>query len=172
MIVIALIFIIIGINIVYVSISTLRTILVIKGRRLVAAGISAFEVGIYLVGLSIVLQNLDSPINIAAYCLGYGAGVYIGSRIEQALALGYIIVQIIVDSIGKDLPNILRKKGYGVTSWYAKGKDGMRSVILVLAKRSNEKKLLELLSEICPSAFIVAYEPQDFVGGFWSKIIR
>jgi len=138
----------------------------------VASFIAVFEVGVYLIGLSIVLQNLDSPINIAAYCFGYGVGVYIGSRIEQALALGYINVQIIVDSIGNDLPNILRKKGYGVTSWYAKGKDGMRIVLLVLAKRSNEKKLFELLSEICPSAFIVAYEPQNFVGGFWTKIIR
>jgi len=138
----------------------------------VASGISVFEVGIYLVGLSIVLQNLDSPINIAAYCLGYGAGVYIGSRIEQALALGYINVQIIVDSTDNDLPKVLRKKGYGVTSWYAEGKDGLRIVLLVLAKRNNEKKLMELLSGICPSAFIVAYEPQNFVGGFWSKSIK
>ncbi|MFA9380275.1 MAG: DUF2179 domain-containing protein [Acetanaerobacterium sp.] len=167
-----LILLIIGINIVYVSINTLRTIFVIKGQCLLASIISVFEVGIYLVGLTIVLQNLDRPINIIAYCIGYGAGVYIGSRIEQYLALGYVDVQIIVDSVDHDLPVFLREKGYGVTSWNAEGKDGLRLVLHVLAKRRNEKKLLKIITEIAPTAFVISYEPKNFKGGFWTKNIR
>ncbi|QNK40298.1 DUF2179 domain-containing protein [Caproicibacter fermentans] len=171
-IIITLILLIIGINIVYVSINTLRTILVIKGQRLFASVISVFEVGVYLFGLTIVLKNLDKPVNIIAYCIGYGAGVYIGSLIEQYLALGYVEFQIIVDSVEQDLPRLLREKGYGVTSWNGEGKDGLRLVLRVLAKRSNEKKLMKYLNEIAPSAFVISYEPKNFIGGFWTKNIR
>lgn len=167
-----LILLIICINIVYVSFNTLRTIFVIKGKRLLASTLAIFEVGIYLIGLSIVLKNLDSPLKIVAYCLGYGAGVYIGSRIEQSLALGYLNVQVIVDSEGCNLPGILREKGYGVTAWTAEGRDGTRLVLQVLAKRSNEKNLLKLLHELSPNAFVISYEPKNFVGGFWTKNVH
>jgi uncharacterized protein YebE (UPF0316 family) len=130
------------------------------------------EVGIYLTGLSIVLQNLNSPFNIAAYCVGYGAGILIGSRIEQALALGYLDIQIITDSVEQDLAGQLRAKGYGVTAWYGEGRDGLRLVLHVLAKRSDERKLMKALREICPNAFVISYEPKRFVGGFLARHVR
>lgn len=168
----SLILLIICINVIYVSINTLRTILVIKGQRLLASVMSVFEVGVYLYGLTIVLNNLNSPIKIIAYCIGYGLGVYIGSLIEQYLALGYVQVQIIVDSVANDLPNFLRKKGFGVTSWTAEGRSGLRLVLQVLAKRSNEKELIKLVNEVAPNAFVISYEPKHFIGGFWIKNIR
>lgn len=167
-----LIFLIICINVIYVSINTLRTILVIKGQRLLASIMSVFEVGVYLYGLTIVLNNLNSPIKIIAYCVGYGLGVYSGSLIEQYLALGYVQVQIIVDSVVNELPDFLRKKGFGVTSWTAEGRNGLRLVLQVLAKRSNEKELIKLVNEIAPNAFVISYEPKHFIGGFWTKNIR
>ncbi len=163
---------IIGINIVYVSLNTLRTIMVIKGQRLLASMISIVEVGIYLLGLTIVLNNLTSPLNIMAYCAGFGMGVYIGSCLEQHLALGYVNVQVIVDSADCRLPDLLREEGYGVTTWLGQGRDGTRLVLQVLAKRSAEKALLAFLQKAKPNAFIVSYEPKNFVGGFWTKHIR
>ena len=136
------------------------------------AAISVIEVGIYLTGLTIVLQNLNSPLNIVAYCFGYGVGILIGSRIEQALALGYLDIQIITDSVDQGLPGQLRDKGYGVTVWYGEGRDGLRLVMQVLAKRSDEKKLMKLLREICPNAFVISYEPKRFVGGFLARHVR
>jgi len=167
-----LVLIIVCINVVYVSINTLRTILVIKGKRLLASIMSIFEVGVYLYGLTIVLDNLNSPVNIIAYCIGYGVGVYIGSLIEQYLALGYVHVQIIVDSVVNELPSFLREKGFGVTSWTAEGRNGLRLVLQVLAKRSNEKELIKYVNEITPNAFIISYEPKHFIGGFWTKHLR
>src|SRR4051794_9991160 len=86
---------ILGINIAYVSIFTMRLILVIKGRRGAASMFAMIEVFIYLAGLQLVLKNLSSPIHMAAYCIGFGLGVYLGSRIEERLALGCSVVQVI-----------------------------------------------------------------------------
>ncbi|MCB8816035.1 DUF2179 domain-containing protein [Desulfosporosinus sp. SRJS8] len=160
---------IIGINVVYVSLYTLRMIFVIKGQRILASILSVVEIFVYMTGLGIVLQNLDNYWNLAAYCVGYGLGVYIGSRIEEYIALGYVTVQVTVDCVEIELPSILRESGYGVTSWLADGKDGKRLMMQVLAKRSNERKLLDILNKNCPKAFVVSYEPKNFKGGFWIK---
>ena len=88
-----------------------RLILMIKGRRGIASLLAMLEVFVYLLGLNLVLQNLDNPFNMAAYCLGFGLGVYAGSRIEEYLALGYIVVQVIVNSVETNLAMNLREKG-------------------------------------------------------------
>jgi uncharacterized protein YebE (UPF0316 family) len=165
----SIIFVIIAINIIYVSLFTLRVILVIKGYRAVAALLSMGEVFVYLMGLTIVLDNLDQPANIAAYCIGWGIGVYLGGKIESYLALGYIVIEVIVNSVEYNLPEKVREQGYGVTSWLADGKDGQRLMMKVLAKRNREQKLRKLVLSFSPGAFIISYEPTHFNGGFLLK---
>lgn len=162
----SILLLIVVINIAYMTLFTLRMILVIKGYRKIAAFLSMIEVFIYLMGLTIVLDNLDNPFNLAAYCLGWGAGVYLGGIIENRLALGYIVFDIIVDALEIDLPMHLRSKGYGVTSWTAEGKDGERLCLKVLAKRKNEVKLRKFVTQLSPKAFIISYEPSRYNGGF------
>jgi uncharacterized protein YebE (UPF0316 family) len=160
---------IIVINVVYVSLFTVRLMFVMKGQKVLASLLSVVEVFVYLIGLNIVLENIDKTYNLVAYCLGWGSGVYLGSKIEEWLALGYITVQIIINKEEMKVPTILREKGFGVTSWVADGRDGNRIVMQVLAKRSNEKKLMDTIHKIAPSAFVISYEPRYFKGGFWTK---
>ena len=51
------------INIAYVSFLTMRTISTLKGYRYVAASLSVCETFIYIMGLGLVLDNLDKPQN-------------------------------------------------------------------------------------------------------------
>ncbi|WNC16086.1 DUF2179 domain-containing protein [Brevibacillus brevis] len=164
--------IIIGINIAYVSFFTLRLLMVIKGYRFAASLVAMVEVFVYLKGLGLVLDNLDNPVNLAAYCIGWGMGVFVGSKIEEYLALGYITLQVVVDSIDMEVPTKLRQLGFGVTSWVAEGRDGPRLMMQVLTKRSNEKKLWKHINEIAPKAFVISFEPQQLKGGFWVRRLR
>ncbi|MGI5902086.1 MAG: DUF2179 domain-containing protein [Desulfitobacteriia bacterium] len=164
-----LVLIIAAINIVYVSLTTVRFILVIKGLRVYASILSMEEVFVYIMGLSIILSNLNNAWNIAAYCLGYGLGVYLGSKLEEKLALGYITAQVIVDTVNHDFPDMLREKGFGVTTWLGEGRDGQRLVMLVLAKRNRQKELIKTIEAINPHAFTFFNEPKAFRGGFWAR---
>lgn len=47
------------INVAYVTCLTVRTILTLKGYRYVAAAVSFIEVLIYIIGLGLVMANLD-----------------------------------------------------------------------------------------------------------------
>jgi uncharacterized protein YebE (UPF0316 family) len=164
--------IILIINIVYVSFFTIRMILTLKGQRYLAAFISTIEVVIYVVGLGLVLDNLNQIQNLIAYAVGYGIGVIVGMKIEEKLALGYITVNVITKEYDRDLPKELRSKGYGVTTWAANGLEGDRMALQILTPRKYELKLYQTIKELDPKAFIIAYEPKTIYGGFWVKSVK
>ena len=147
-------------------------ILTLKGYRYFAAGVSMVEVVIYIVGLGLVLDNLNEIQNIIAYALGYGIGVIIGTKIEEKMALGYITVNVITANIDHEMPRLLRDKGYGVTNWAAHGLDGNRSAMQILTPRKDELRLYDTIKQIDPKAFIITYEPKTIHGGFWVKSVR
>ncbi|MDG5473581.1 DUF2179 domain-containing protein [Jeotgalibacillus sp. ET6] len=160
------------INIFYVTFFTMRMILTLKGYRYLAAGVSMVEVVIYVVGLGLVLDNLNEIQNLIAYAVGYGMGVIIGMKIEEKLALGYITVNVITMDNGLDLPRKLREWGYGVTDWEANGLEGGRWAMQILTPRKYELKLYQRIKEVDPKAFIISYEPKAIHGGFWVKSVR
>ncbi|MCH6269598.1 MULTISPECIES: DUF2179 domain-containing protein [Neobacillus] len=164
--------IILIINIVYVSFFTIRMILTLKGQRYLAAFLSMIEVVIYVMGLGLVLNNLNEIQNLIAYAVGYGIGVIVGMKIEEKLALGYITVNVITAEYDKNLPKLLRENGYGVTDWEAHGLEGNRMALQILTPRKFELKLYDTIKNIDPKAFIIAYEPKTIHGGFWVKSVK
>ncbi|GEM01903.1 Uncharacterized protein YebE, UPF0316 family [Halolactibacillus halophilus] len=169
---IGIILIILSVNIVYVSLSTIRVILTLKGQKYIAAAIGTLEIMLYTVGLGLVLDNLDRIENLIAYGIGYGIGVIIGSKIEERLALGYTTVNVISSDPELNFTERLRENGYGVTSWYAYGMEGDRLSMQILTPRKYESHLYHTIKEIDPKAFIISYEPKQINGGFWVKKVK
>lgn len=160
------------INIFYVTCLTMRTILTLKGYRYAAAGVSVIEVLIYVVGLGLVINSLDQIQNVIAYALGFGVGIIVGMKLEEMIALGYIVVNVTTADYEQDMPKKLRDLGYGVTHYAAHGRDGHRMVMQILTPRKYERKLMDTVKQMDPKAFIIAYEPKNIHGGFWVKGVR
>lgn len=160
------------INVSYVTLMTIRQMLTIKGYRLAAPLISMLEITIYIVGLGLVLDRLDNFWNILVYALGYGFGVLAGIKIEEYLALGYIMVTAIIPSTDNNIPNELRDLGYGVTTSFAFGREGDRMVLEILTPRKTERKLYKQIEELAPKAFVISHEPKYISGGFWTKRVK
>lgn len=166
---VTVILLIIALQVTYVSMLSVRFILMVKGVSYAASLMSAVEIGIYVVGFKLVLDNLDEPVNLIAYCLSYGAGVLIGVRLEERLAIGYIAVQVTTDEAHASLSAVLRGKGYGVTSWPGEGREGRRWVHNIVVSRKMQRQLNDDILAEDPNAFIVSYEPKGFRGGFLSR---
>lgn len=160
------------INIVYVSFFTIRTILTLKGHKLMASSISSIEVFIYLMGLNLVLDDLNQIENVFAYCLGFGLGILVGMKIEEWMALGYVTVQVITKKTDQSVADWLRAQGFGVTSWLSQGKDGDCLTMQILTRRKAQKKLYHHILAYDPKAFIISYEPKHFHGGFWVRNLK
>lgn len=79
-------------KIIEVSIGTLRSILIVKGYRKTAVLLSLVEISIWVFVASRVITGLtESPYKGIAYALGFAAGVWCGSILEEKLAFGKIL---------------------------------------------------------------------------------
>jgi uncharacterized protein YebE (UPF0316 family) len=136
-----------------VSIGTVRIVFVSKGLKLLAPFLGFFEIFIWLLAMTKIFENLDNWFYFIAYSAGYATGNYIGLRIEEKLALGYINLQIITQKSGIDLALKLSEEGYGITWHDANGSRGKVTVVYCVIKRSNFKHVTDIIKKYNPKAF-------------------
>lgn len=159
-------------QLVYVPTFTLRTIFLVKGLRNKAALLGLAESLIYIFGLSIVFSGDQSMVVMLVYAIGFGLGIIIGSKIEEKLAIGYTTLHVILSERNTELVKHLRTEGYGVTVYEGEGIEASRYKLEVLTKRNQEESLYYMIQEKEPNAFIIAYEPKTFKGGFLLKAMK
>lgn len=154
-----------------VSLATIRTLMVVQGRRLQAALIGFFEVSIYVTALSKVVSSLDNPLNLLSYALGFACGNYLGITIENKIALGNLAVQIILKISDKDqLIQELRDKGFGVTVIEGQGLEGTKEILNVAINRKDLETLKKKVYEHDKNAFITVNNINPISGGFFTSI--
>jgi uncharacterized protein YebE (UPF0316 family) len=153
-----------------VSLGTLRIIYLTRGRSKLAASIGFVEVMVYIVALSMVLGNLDRPLNIVIYGLGFAAGNYVGSLIEEKVAVGFVNVQVITMHNCVDLEDKLREIGFGVTSMECHGKEGMHRILHILMTRRTLPAFLAKMRELDRQAFISIFDTRRIMGGYFTRM--
>lgn len=154
-------------RIVDVSMGTLRTILLVKGHRKIATFIGFFEVMIYLIVLGKVVGNIDKPVLILAYCLGYASGNFVGSKLEERLSIGRLLVQIIIKDLKSQIVDRLRAVGFGVTIFEGQGMDGGSYMLNVISERKKLKQLQQIVNEQDIGAFITTMDVRSSLGGYF-----
>jgi len=157
-------------RVVDMSLSTLRTLMIMRSKRLEAAAIGFVEVIVYIVALNRVVGGLDNPANLLAYALGFATGNYVGITIEEKLAIGQIMVQIITKN--GNLSRDLRDKGFGVTSVEGLGRTGSRFVLMVSLPRKSLNQLMELIDELDEDAFVMVMDTKSIRGGYFNHTAK
>lgn len=156
-------------QIIYVPVLTLRTILLVKNQAKSAAGAGLFEGLIYIVSLGIVFKDLSNWMNIVAYVIGFSVGLLLGGYIENKLALGFITYNVSLMERCDPLVETLREAGFGVTVFVGEGINSSRYRLDILSKRSREKEFLRIVEEYTPKAFMASYEIRSYKGGYLTK---
>ncbi len=136
-----------------VSIGTVRIVMVAKGHKLWAPVLGFFEVLIWLIAITRIIENLDNWLCYIAYGLGFAAGNYVGLIIEEKLAVGIVKLQIITRKEAVQLIENLRDAGYGITHHNAQGANEKVSIIHSIIKRSEIRKVEEIIKTTNPKAF-------------------
>ncbi len=154
-------------RIIDVSIGTMRTILLVKGQRRIASVLGFFEVMIYLIVLGKVVGNIDKPVLILAYCLGYATGNIIGSKIEERLSIGQLFAQVIVKESLDTLVQSLRDAGFGVTIFEGEGREGRSYMLNIILDRKKVRKLYEIIDKCECGAFITTMDVRSSFGGYF-----
>jgi uncharacterized protein YebE (UPF0316 family) len=155
-------------KIIEVAISTLRIIYVNKGYRTLGTILSLIEILLWVFIASRVIVGVsETPMKGIIYSLGFAAGVYIGSIIENKLAVGKIYVQaIIMREEATKVVKAIREAGFGVTVMAAQGKLRSRKVLMIFSSRKNKEALITLINELDDDALIVVNEVSLVKGGY------
>lgn len=137
-----------------VSLGTLRMAAIAQGLRKRAALFGFFEILIWIVAISYVLQNLTHMINYLAYAGGYAAGNYLGLWIEEKMASGLIKVTIITSKDATMLIDNLKSRKFGITSVSAMGSRGNVRLVITIIPRKKYPQLQRIINEFNPRAFV------------------
>lgn len=136
-----------------VTIGTVRIVMVAKGQKYLAPLMGFFEVLIWIVTMSKVVQNLDNWLCYVGYAGGFATGNLVGLILEEKLALGIVKIQIITRKDAEELIGALKMAGYGITHHDAKGGTEKVSIIYSIIKRTELSKVESIVRSHNPKAF-------------------
>ncbi|MCX6150028.1 MAG: DUF5698 domain-containing protein [Ignavibacteriales bacterium] len=137
-----------------VTIGTVRTILVIQGRKYYAGIAGFFEVLIWIFAMRFIVQHLDNIVNLFGYATGFGLGNIIGITIEQRIGMGFLQLNVISRHFTDKIADALRSAHIGVTILPGEGGAGGVSILVVVIKRKLQRKVMKIVESIDPHAFI------------------
>lgn len=149
-----------------VTLGTVRIIFVSRGLRKVAPLVGFFEILVWLVAISQVLQHLDKPLNLVAYAAGFATGTYCGILLEGKLGLGLLALRVITEEDASELTEELRGARFGVTSFAARGVRGRVRLLFTILQRSDLERALEIVRRRHPRAFVSVSDVRAASEGF------
>lgn len=136
-----------------VTLDTMRIIFMTKGFKYLAPIIGFFEVLIWIVAITRIMQNLNSWVCYVAYAAGFATGNFVGMIVDEKLAIGHELIRVITRVDAGALANALRDAGYGVTTVKASGMQGEVGIVFIIVNRKNQKHAIEIIEQHNPNAF-------------------
>jgi uncharacterized protein YebE (UPF0316 family) len=136
-----------------VTICTLRTIFLARGRKYLAPLLGFFEVSLWLLAIGEVMKNLTDPRCSLAFAGGFTLGNFLGILIEQKLALGSVVVQAITNKNATELVERLRTANFGVTCVDGQGASGPVRIVVTVLPRKQLDHVVAILKEFDPKVF-------------------
>jgi uncharacterized protein YebE (UPF0316 family) len=149
-------------RIVDVSLGTVRIIVTVQGRRVVAFFLGIFELLIWITVISTVINRInEQPILALFYAFGYATGNVVGINLERRLALGFIILRVITRTAGKTLADVIRAMGQPVTIFRGEGMRGPVDELYIACRRRDLQRLLAVVRQEDPEAFYITEMARD-----------
>lgn len=127
-------------KLVEVTLATLRTVFVAKGERNVGVVISVFEITIWVVLTGTVVTGIvEDPMKIVAYILGFSSGFYLGSWLEEKIALGFTNLNIVAsESVSEKIIEVLKSNETGYTMLDSHGQKENNKYIIAYVSRNRK----------------------------------
>ncbi len=152
-----------------VTIGTVRIIFIARGRKFLAPLLGFFEVSIWLLAISQIMQNVNNLVCFIAYAFGFATGNFIGILIEEKLAMGTLIVRIILAEKDTTLKERLFDAGFGVTVIDGRGKNGAVEMLFSVIKRRDLDKIVGIIEECQANAFYSVEDAKSVSKGIFPE---
>lgn len=154
-----------------VALATLRLMLNGRGERVKGAIIGFFEVIIWVLVVSNVLNDITSdPIKVLVYAVAFVTGNYLGVTLETKLAIGTAsIMAVVAEDVKEELAERLRQMGFGVTVVQGQGMHATVYLLMIYLKRKAVPEAVELIQKVSPGTPVTVGDVRQLRGGFIRK---
>ena len=153
-----------------VSLGTLRIIFISKGQRMIAPFLGFFEVLIWILAISQIMNNLDNWTCFLGYAAGFATGNYIGMKIEERLAIGVLVIRLMYEKSTNELMKVLNQNGFGATQLEAMGHYSAVNVVWIIIERKKLKILEAIISEHTPNAVYTIEDVKHVKRGVYHSV--
>ena len=131
------------------SIATLRLIIVSNGKKLEGAILNFILSFIWIISTSLVVLN-NNIYKVLIFAIGSLIGSYVGSILEEKIALGNNMLFVISKKY---------KKISSIENTYLINKD----ILMIMVKRKNRKNIIDKILSIDNKAIIISESAKQLV---------
>lgn len=139
------------------TLSTLRLIMVANGKKLLGAILNFIIalVWIFVTG-AVIVDITKDPYKVLFFAIGSFVGSYIGSIIEEKVALGNnMLFTVINKNVAKKVTEILRKNGAIVTILTGEKNDN-KIILMIVIKRKKRRDVVKLIRKLDCNSIIIS----------------
>lgn len=149
------------------ALDTIRALMVMRGRRGITWIFGFIQTLIYVYVLNTVIQDLNNVVNLLAYAGGFATGNVAGMWLEEKIGIGFVHLRVISPLRGMALAAGLREKGFAVTEFTARGRDGTVTVLDIDVKRKRAQNVHTIVKELDENAYVTSENLQPIHRGYW-----
>lgn len=156
-------------RIIDVSISTFRTMIMVKKKSLITPILAFCEVFIWFMAARQALNTeIDSLMIPICYSLGYATGTYLGGYLSRKFIKNINTIEITTKKNNKKLINSLRSRGIAMSIIELKNSYDKeeKDLIIIEIKSKLTMETIKLIKEIDDKAFIVVRDTKVVHNGF------
>ena len=158
-------------KIIEISIQSLKTVFMVKGKRVRAALLAFCECMVWGLVISSIIATLSNNIFLLVfYCLGYALGIFLGSMLEERIAIGTTGINVIASEENtKIITDLFQQEKVGYTVLDGHGAKDKVNVIICVIPRKKKKFLLKKINSVCDGVFEISSEIGTYSGGYGLK---
>ena len=153
-----------------VSLGTIRTIVTVKGKRVLASFIGFVEVFVWFTVAQEALSSTNQGILIGIfYAGGFAAGTFLGSFLSARFIKGNLGVQVITSQRNEEMIDELRRNNYAVSVMEVAGHDKTdeKYMLFIEIETSQFNHLRSLIKKLDKNAFVVVNETKYVQNGYF-----
>lgn len=150
------------------ALATLRLIVVANGKKLLGSILQFIIALVWVIVTGSVVTNImEDPLKIVFFAFGSLVGSYVGSFIEEKMALGSNMLMSVVDyDYGDIISNKLRDEGFAVTVLKGEGKENDKKILMIMVSRKKRHHVVDIIKSINRNAMIVSESATTINGGY------
>lgn len=139
------------------TLSTLRLIIVANGKKLLGAILNFIIALVWLfVTGAVIVDITEDPFKIIFFALGSFVGSYVGSIIEEKVALGNnMLFTVISKDVHKLVVDFLKNEGHTVTVLNGEKNDN-KIILMIVVKRKKRRDVVKFIRLLDKNSIIIS----------------